>query len=270
MGRFDGKVALVTGSTQGIGEAAARRLAAEGAAGIVVCGRNPTRGEKVASALRELGVQAEFVPVELGDADSCKALVAATDSRFGRIDVLVNAAGLSLRGSIVDTTVELWDTLMAVNVRAPFLLMQGAIAIMRREKIPGAIVNVASVASYGGAPFLTPYATSKGALVTLTKNVAYSVAWNRIRVNVLNPGWMDTPGEDAIQRRFHSDGKDWLEEAEARQPFGRLIKPDELARAIAFLASDDSGLMTGSVVDFDQSIMGAGSQPVPTQEETPR
>ena len=270
MGRFDERVALVSGSTQGIGEAVARRFASEGASGIVVCGRNHERGANVVAALAELGAEALFVSVELSDADSCKALIGATDERFGRIDVLVNAAGLSLRGSIVDTAVELWDTLFDVNVRAPFLLMQGAIAIMRREHIPGAIVNIASVAAYGSVPFLTPYAASKGALVTLTKNVAYSVAWDRIRVNCLSPGWMDTPGEDVTQRRFHSDGADWLEEAEARQPFGRLIKPHEVAAAVAFLASDDAGVMTGSIVDYDQSIMGAGPQPVPTPEDTPR
>lgn len=270
MGRFDERVALVSGSTQGIGEAVARRFASEGASGIVVCGRNQERGANVVAALAELGADALFVSVELSDADSCKALIAATDERFGRIDVLVNAAGLSLRGSIVDTAVELWDTLFDVNVRAPFLLMQGAIAIMRREHIPGAIVNIASVAAYGSVPFLTPYAASKGALVTLTKNVAYSVAWDRIRVNCLSPGWMDTPGEDLTQRRFHSDGADWLEEAEARQPFGRLIKPHEVAAAVAFLASDDAGVMTGSIIDYDQSIMGAGPQPVPTPEDTPR
>jgi NAD(P)-dependent dehydrogenase (short-subunit alcohol dehydrogenase family) len=269
MGRFDGKVALVTGSTQGIGEAVARRFAAEGAAGVIVCGRNSERGAGVAAALRALGSQAHFVPVELGDADSCKALIAATDERFGRLDVLVNAAGLSLRGTIIDTSVELWDTLMNVNVRAPFLLMQGAIEIMRREGNGGAIVSVGSVAAYGSVPFLTAYAASKGALITLTKNVAYSVAWDKIRVNVLNPGWMDTPGEDVIQRRFHSDGQDWLEDAEARQPFGQLIKPDEIARAIAFLASDDAGVMTGSSVDYDQSIMGGGSQPIPSPDEAP-
>ena len=270
MGRFDDKVALVTGSTQGIGEAVARRFASEGASGIVVCGRNHERGARVAAEFTDLGAEAVFVPVELGDADSCQALIAATDERFGRIDILVNAAGLSLRGSIVDTTVELWDTLFDVNVRAPFLLMQGAIAIMRREQIPGGIVNVASVAAYGSVPFLTPYAASKGALVTLTKNVAYSVAWDRIRVNCLCPGWMDTPGEDAIQRRFHSGGANWLKEAESRQPFGRLIKPHEVAAVVAFLASDDAGVMTGSIVDYDQSIMGGGPQPIPAREETPR
>jgi NAD(P)-dependent dehydrogenase (short-subunit alcohol dehydrogenase family) len=268
--RFADRVALVTGSTQGIGEAVARRLVAEGAAGMVVCGRNLERGAKVAASLGKAGTDAIFVPVELSDPESSKSLVEATDKHFGRIDVLVNAAGLSTRGTIVDTSVELWDTLMAVNVRAPFLLIQGAIKIMRREGIAGTIVNVGSVASYGSLPFLTPYSASKGALMSLTRNVAYSVMWDRIRVNHINPGQMDTPGEDAIQRRFHTDGGDWLEETEAAQPFGRLIKPDELAMAIAFLASDDSGMMTGSVIEFDQSVLRAGHQPIPRVDETPR
>jgi len=269
-GRFAEKVALVTGSTQGVGEAVARRLASEGARGLAVCGRDPRRGEAVARELSDLGTEALFIAVELSEPESCMALIEATDQRFGRVDTLVNAAGLSTRGTIVDTTVELWDLLMAVNARAPFLLMQGVIRMMRREGIAGTIVNVGSVASYGSVPYLTPYAAAKGALMSLSRNVAYAVMWDRIRVNHINPGWMDTPGEDVIQRRFHSEGKDWLDEAEAEMPFGRLIKPDELAAAIAFLASDESGLMTGAVIEFDQSVRGAGRQATPAPHETPR
>ncbi len=267
MGRFEGKIALITGSTQGVGEAVARRMAAEGAAGIVVSGRNRDRGSAVVAALEAMGTAAIFVPTELSDADSCRSLVAAADDRFGRIDVLVNAAAITLRGSISDTSVDLWDQMMTINVRAPFLLMQGTIEIMRRQGDGGSIVNVGSNASYGGPPFLLPYAASKAALATMTKNVAYTVAWDRIRVNCINPGWMDTPGEDVIQRRFHSDGRDWLEDAEAGMPSGQLIKPDEVAAAIAFLASDESGIMTGSIVDYDQAIVGAGGAPVPKRED---
>ena len=268
MSRFAGKVALITGSTQGVGEAVARRLAREGADGIVVCGRNEERGRTVAKSLADAGTSAVFSPVELGDVESCKALVAAADNRFGRIDVLVNAAALTLRGTITDTTAELWDTMMNVNVRAPFLLMQEVVAIMRREGSGGTIVNVGSNAAHGGPPILLPYSVTKAALATLTKNVAYAVAWDRIRVNCINPGWMDTPGEDVIQRRFHTDGQDWLDEAEAGRPFGQLIKLEEIAAAIAFLASPESGVMTGSVVDYDQSIVGAGGAPIPQREET--
>ena len=267
MGRFEGKVALITGSTQGVGEAVARRLAAEGASGIVVCGRNEERGKAVVHDLHDVGSDAIFVSVELSDVDSCLNLIAAADDRFGRIDVLINAAAITLRDSIADGSVELWDTMMNVNVRAPFLLMQGAIEMMRREGSGGSIVNVGSNAAHGGPPFLLSYAASKAALAAMTKNVAYSVAWDRIRVNCINPGWMDTPGEDVTQRRFHSDGRDWLEDAEAGMPSGQLIKPDEIAAAIAFLASDESGIMTGSVVDYDQAIVGAGNAPVPKRED---
>jgi NAD(P)-dependent dehydrogenase (short-subunit alcohol dehydrogenase family) len=269
MGRFDGKMALVTGSTQGVGEAVVRRLSSEGAAGIVVCGRNRERGEAVVADLAARGVAAHFVPVELADAGSCKALIAETDAKLGRIDVLVNCAGLTLRGTIVDTTVDLWNDMMNINVRAPFLLMQGAIEIMRREGHGGAIVNVGSVSSYGSVPTLLPYAVSKAGLAVLTKNVAYAVAWDRIRVNCVNAGWMDTPGEDAIQRRFEGGDDNWLEEAEANMPFGQIIKTHEIAALIAFLASDEAGVMTGSVVDYDQSVMGAGYQPIPSRDVTP-
>lgn len=270
MGRFDGKVALVTGSTQGIGEAVARRLASEGAAGIVVTGRNEQRGRRVAEALEDMETETHFIAADLVNPEAAKRLVTATDERFGRVDVLVNAAGISLRGSITDTTVELWDQLFAVNVRAPFLLMQETIRIMRREGTGGSIVNVGSVTAHGGPPFLTAYASTKAALATLTKNVAYSVAWDRIRVNIVNPGWMDTPGEDVIQRRFHSGGADWLDDAEASRPFDRLIKPDELASLVAFVASDEAGVMTGSVIHYDQTVIGAGDAPLPPREEDPR
>ena len=115
--------------------------------------------------------------------------------------------------------------------------MQDAIELMQRDGIAGSIVNISSVAAYGSVPMLSPYAVSKAALNVLTKNVAYSVMRTRIRVNTLALGWMDTPGEETIQRRYHTDDPNWLEKAEAGQPFGRLLKPDEVARAIAFLAS---------------------------------
>lgn len=256
MGRFGGKVALVTGSTQGLGEAIAIRLVDEGLSGLVVTGRNQERGAEVAARLTGAGCRTVFVAADLGDPGAVRNLMDATDREFGRIDVLVNAAGDSHRGTVEDTTVELFDHLMAVNVRAPFLLMQGAIRIMRREGIEGSIVNIASVAAHGGPPYLTIYATTKGALVTLTKNVANSLLWDRIRVNAMNIGWMDSPGEHTIRTRFHGGDERWLEKAEAGQPFGRLLKTPEVAKAVAFLASDDSGMMTGAAVDFNQMVVG--------------
>lgn len=264
--RLDGKVAVVTGATQGLGAAVARRFVGEGVAGIVLGGRDHDRGTDIAGQLNRR-TEAVFVSGDLADVGACQELIAEADRRFGRIDVLVNVAALTVRGTILDTTPELFDQMMAVNVRAPFFLMQEAIKVMQREGIAGSIVNIGSQSGYGGQPYLAPYATSKGALMMLTRNVAYAVAWSQIRVNALNIGWMDTEGEDLIQRRFHTDGQDWLEEAEERQPFQRLLKPEEVAAAVAFIASSESGMMTGSVVDFNQAVMGAGDPPTPTRED---
>jgi NAD(P)-dependent dehydrogenase (short-subunit alcohol dehydrogenase family) len=140
---------------------------------------------------------------------------------------------------------------------------------MRRESIEGSIVNIGSVAGYGAQPFLAPYAISKGALIPFTKNVAYAMSKDRIRINTLMIGWMDTPGEDATQRRFHGAKDGWLDRAEAGMPFGRLLKVGEVAAAVAFLASDDSGMMTGAIIDFDQSVIGAGDAPKIADDEVP-
>jgi NAD(P)-dependent dehydrogenase (short-subunit alcohol dehydrogenase family) len=154
--------------------------------------------------------------------------------------------------------------MFAINVRAPYFLMQDALKLMRRAGVAGSIVNVLSVSGHGGQPFISAYCGSKGAMATITRNTAFAMLPDRIRVNGLNIGWMDSPGEQSIQTRFHGAPKGWLKKAERGRPFGRLLKPTEVAKAIAFLASDESGLMTGSIVDFDQTILGAsedGAQP---------
>jgi NAD(P)-dependent dehydrogenase (short-subunit alcohol dehydrogenase family) len=260
MTELSARVAIVTGATQGLGEAIARRLVDEGLiGGLVICGRNVDNGRRIAHDLNARGCRTEFVTANLSQVDDCRNVIDEARRAFDRIDYLVNSAATSQRGTILDTEPELFDCIMALNVRAPFFLMQGALKTMIERGIEGSIVNIISMSSYGGQPFLCPYSTSKGALVTLTKNVAQSVIKHRIRVNGLNLGWMDTPGEDAIQKRFHDAPNDWLAKAEATQPFGRLVKPEEVARMVAFLLSERSGLMTGSIVDFDQNIMGTYS-----------
>jgi NAD(P)-dependent dehydrogenase (short-subunit alcohol dehydrogenase family) len=254
-----GKVAVVTGSTQGLGAAIARLFAARGAAGLVICGRNAARGEQLAAALTAQGCRTGFVAADLAHVEDCRRVIAAADAAFGKLHVLVNSAAITDRGTILDTSPALFDMMFAVNVRAPFFLMQDAAKLMRRERIPGTIVNIQSMSAHGGQSFITAYSASKGALSTLTRNVAYSLMPDHIRVNGLNIGWMDSPGEQRIREVYHgATDAAWLPEAEAKQPFGRLIKPDEVARAVAFLASEESGLMTGSVIDFDQQVLGAG------------
>ena len=258
---LEGKVAVVTGSTQGLGEAIATLFAERGVAALVITGRNEKNGGRVKAALEAKGVKTLFVAADLARVEDAEKIIAAADRTFGRVDILVNAAGITDRGSIWDTKPELFDAMFAVNVRAPFFLMQHALKIMKREKIEGSIINIISMSGHGGQSFITAYSASKGALVTLTKNAAYSVMNHRIRVNGLTIGWMDTPGEDRIMKTYHGAEDGWLKEAEKNRPFGRLLKADEVARSVAFLASAESGLMTGSIIDFDQQVLGAGDAP---------
>jgi len=251
------RVAIVTGSTQGLGEAIARRLVDGGLVrGLVLCGRNAANGERLAGEFAARGCRTEFVRADLAAVEDCRRVTEAARRAFDRVDFLVNSAATSERGTILDTTPELFDRIMAVNVRAPFFLMQGAIRLMIERGVAGSVLNILSMSSHGGQPFLSPYSASKGALATLTRNVARAVLGHRIRVNGLNLGWMDSPAEHAVQKRFHGAGDDWLQKAEKEQPFGRLLKPAEVAEFAAFLLSEKSGLMTGSVIDFDQNVPG--------------
>jgi NAD(P)-dependent dehydrogenase (short-subunit alcohol dehydrogenase family) len=252
--RLDGKIVVVTGATQGLGERIARDAAAQGAAGVTITGRNAKRGEAVASDISKTA-PCLFVPAELGDEAQVRAVMAKTEAKFGRIDGLVNSGALTDRGTIENTSVELWDRLFAVNVRAPFILTQEFVRRAKARGGGGSIVNVITRSAHGGQPFLTAYSSSKGALATLTKNVANAVRFDKIRVNGMNIGWMETPGEHAIQAR---DGNppDWLAKAAPHQPFGRILSTDDVSTLAVFLLSDASEMMTGSVIDFDQNPMG--------------
>jgi NAD(P)-dependent dehydrogenase (short-subunit alcohol dehydrogenase family) len=258
MTQLDGKIAIVTGGTQGLGATIARLFAVRGAKGIVICGRNAKKGQAVCQEIEASSVcKVIYVKADLGNVEDCRAVVEACDKAFGTVDILVNAAAITDRGTILDTSPELFDQMFAVNVRAPFFLMQETIKLMRRNAVAGSIVNIGSMSAMGGQPFIAAYCSSKGALETLTRNTAYGLLRNRIRVNQLNIGWMSSEGEDRIQREYHGADADWLEKAAASQPNGRLVDPEEVARAVAFLASSESGLMTGSIVNYDQSIWGA-------------
>lgn len=256
--RLEGRIAVVTGGTQGLGAAIATLFAERGAAGIVICGRNRDKGEAKAREIAgSTGTKVVYQQADLEKIDDVRAVIGRADAEFGRVDALVNAAAITDRGTIIDTSPELFDRMFATNVRAPFFMMQEAIKLMRRDHVEGTIVNIGSMSAMAGQPFISAYCASKGALETLTKNTAYALLRNRIRVNGLNIGWMASEGEDRIQREFHGASADWLEKAAASQPFGRLVDPNEVARACAYLSSPESGLMTGSVICFDQSIWGA-------------
>ena len=249
------KIIIVTGGTQGLGEGIARHLAESGSAGLVICGRNQEHGKKVTAILEEIGTPTLYVCADLSQDTDCRQVVQACDERYGRVDGLVNAAGVTTRGTLEDTTVELWDYIFAVNSRAPFILMQESVQLMKRDSRSGSIVNILSMSSYGGQPFITAYCSSKGALATLTKNTANALRFEHIRVNGINMGWTYTHGEDVIQKKM---GRldDWIELAETKMPFKRLLRPHDIAKLTAYLLSDDTEMMTGAIIDFDQNVMG--------------
>ena len=254
--QFKDKVIIVTGSTQGSGAETAKLLAHRGAKGIIICGRKEKEGLEVKEEIEKIGSECIFVKADLSKEQDCRNIVKLTDKNFGRINSLINVAGFTERGTILSTTMENYDMCFNVNTKAPFILMQDSIKIMIREKNKGSIVNILSMAMYSGHPFLAAYSASKAALANITKNTANAVAGHNIRVNALNIGWTDTPGEDVIQKKFHDGGEDWLQKAEKKVPFKRLTKPLDVARAAAYFCSEESGLTTGSIIDYDQTVLG--------------
>jgi NAD(P)-dependent dehydrogenase (short-subunit alcohol dehydrogenase family) len=262
--RMRNKNAIITGSTQGLGESISRKLVQEGLSGLVICGRNNENGKRLEAEFSSSGCRTVFVQADLAVHADVMKITQAAEETFGEIHVLVNSAGMTDRSTLLDTSPEFFDRMIAVNFRAPFFLMQGAAKMMKQHRTAGRILNILSMSSYGGQPFLSVYSASKGALMTLTKNAAFSLMRDHIRVNGINLGWTDTPGEDRIQHTFHHAGDHWLAEAERGQPFGRLVKPGDVAELASFILSEKSGLLTGAIIDYDQSVHGANySQPRP-------
>jgi NAD(P)-dependent dehydrogenase (short-subunit alcohol dehydrogenase family) len=255
-GQLAGKVAAITGGTQGLGEAVARLFAARGAAGLAICGRNVERGERIASEISGSGCPTEFIHADLERMDDARNFIDSAEASFGRLDILVNCAAATDRGTVETTTEEIWDRLFTMNVKAQFFLTQRAVEMMRRHRIHGAIANIGTIIAYGGPPYLIAYSASKGALMSMTRGLANALKHDRIRINTLNIGWTNTPREHLVQTEVHGRPENWLEIVSKNQPAGRLIEPDEVARAIAFLCSDESGLMSGAVIDFDQTVIG--------------
>ena len=254
--QFKEKNIIVTGSTQGIGAETAKLFAARGANSITICGRQEEKGIKVKKEIEDLGSKCIYVKADLTNVEDCRNIVKCADKEFGTIHTLINAAGYTQRGTILSATLENYENNYNVNTRAPFILMQETIKIMIRDKVKGTIASVLSIAMYSGMPFIVAYSGSKAALAIMTRNIANSVSGHQIRVNALNIGWTDTPAEHEIQTNVHNKDNDWLENTEKNVPFKRLTKPIDVAKGLAFMCSEESGLMTGSIIDFDQTVHG--------------
>ncbi len=257
-------ITIINGGTQGLGEAVARRLVQQGATGLVVGGRSVDRGRALASQLTELGTPTIFVHSNMTAPDAGVHLVDACLERFGAPNGVVNVAAATSRATLFTDTPEHFDRHFTVNVKAPYFLIQAAATAMLCSGVRGSIVNVGSTSGYGGATKLTSYSMSKGALAIMTKNLAFGLMQHGIRVNQVNPGWMDTESEHQVQVESDGAPENWLEIAEASSPMGRIVKPWEVANVIAFCLSDESGMMSGNCIDIDRSVLGAGDVTVPS------
>lgn len=250
--RLNERVAVVTGANSGIGRAIAERFAREGATVVAAC-RNAAAGERLASELRAAGASADAVAVDVCDADACARFVATVEERHGRIDVLCNNAAIGMLKTVVETSPEEYAAIMDTNVRGPFVLCGRALpGMVARGR--GAIVNVASVASFVGFARDAAYCASKGALLVLTKQMALDYAAAGVRVNAVCPGFIETP--QLLQYcGQQEDPAAALQEVVDAHPIGRVGQPEEIAAAVAFLASDDASFITGEGLVVDGGLL---------------
>ncbi|GAA3669423.1 SDR family NAD(P)-dependent oxidoreductase [Arthrobacter ginkgonis] len=243
-GRFAGKVAVVTGGGGGIGSAVASRLAREGAH-VVVCDANESAATQAAEELLEAGLSARALAFDLASPQAVESSVRTVVEDLGRIDVLVNNAGINRRGALLDLTAEDWDLSFAVNVNALFHVCRAALPHMIAAG-GGAIVNTASQWGLHPAPGHIAYNVSKAAVVSFTENLARDYAPHGVRVNAVCPGEVRTPMLEAgLQRSGRT-----VADLDALVPFGRIGEPAEVAALIAFLASDEAPYMCGSIVEI--------------------
>ncbi len=264
-------ITIINGGTQGLGEAVARRLLETGfTTGLALVGRSVDRGEALAAELSDAGLASIFVSADMLEADAPARVVGATVARFGAVNGLVNVAATTTRANLFTDTREHVDRHLEVNVKAPYFLIQAAAKHMVEHGNPGSIVNIGSVAGHGGPPKLTAYSMSKAALSVMTSNLAFALMRHNIRVNQVNPGWMETESEHHIQMTEDGQPENWLELAAPTRPFGRLVQPWEVANLISFCLSDESGLLTGNHIDVDQTVKGAGDSPLPGVDDTIR
>ena len=252
---LDGKIAIVTGASQGIGRACAERLAREGAR-LVLCDVDIAQGQSVAADISKTGTKAIFVPCDVSKvADVAKAVTAALDA-YGRIDVLVNNAGVLDDAQFLDLAAEEFDRIIGINLRGAFLMGQAVARQMVKQGVPagssgsrpqaGAIVNMSSVNAVFALPDHVAYSISKGGINQLTKAMAISLAPHAIRVNAVGPGTIQTPLLDGVIKDAAFRSK-----VLSRTPLGRFGQPDEIAAIVAWLASEESSYVTGTTIYAD-------------------
>lgn len=246
--RLQNKVILITGSATGIGKAIAKRCVAEGARVLI----HGLEADLAAQVVEELGPDKAAAHVEDLTAEGCPdRLVAKAIASFGRLDAVVNNAALVAQGNIQTTDAAWFSKMLSVNTVAPFLLIKAALPWL--EKVRGNVLNIGSVNAWSGEPNLLPYSVSKGALMTLTRNLGDTLMReNGVRVNQINPGWVLTENETQ-RKREHGLRDDWYADLpKVYAPSGRILWPEEIAAAAIYWLADESGPISGQVVDLEQ------------------
>lgn len=248
-GRLAGKVALITGGGSGIGQMTARFFAAQGAAAVIAVDRDDQGLEATGKLVAEAGAEAVSVAGDVTDTDLPTATVAEVVERFGRLDVVMTAAGVSVGQTVLKTTPDDWDRVFAINVKGTYLWMQAGIPPMLDQRA-GSVITVASQLAVNGGKGNAAYISSKGAIIALTRTTANDYAGRGVRVNSLLPGATETPLLDRSFGRL-ADPDTARERSLARHPMGRFGRPEEIAHAAVYLASDESSFTTGTEIRVD-------------------
>jgi 2-keto-3-deoxy-L-fuconate dehydrogenase len=252
MFRLDKKIACVTGAGSGIGEQIARLFAQQGAR-VVLADIRADAGERVAGEIRAAGGDARVLQLDVTEETHVRAALEEVAAADGRLDILVNNAGISHVGNILETSLEDWERIMRVNARGVFLCArEGVRQMLAQQPSGGTIINMSSVVATIGVERRLPYSASKGAVLALTRSIAIDFVTQGIRCNAICPGTVHTPFVDGyLQRHFAGHVEEARAQLDARQPIGRMGRPDEIAYAALYLASDEASFVTGSALVID-------------------